>query len=102
MIESAFSKVREDLKINTLYSWSAPFYQYANRITHLHFLHNMCGIQTVLAFVHFLGDEEMDGPRSKTEWQQVNAKVREYLGLTKTSILDRVVDAFIEITDLKI
>lgn len=92
MIESAFSKVREDLKINTSYSWSAPFYQYANRITHLHFLHNMCGIQTVLAFVHFLGDEEMDGPRSKTEWQQVNAKVREYLGLTKTSILDRVVD----------
>jgi len=101
MIESAFSKVLEDLKINTSYSWSAPFYQYANRITHLHFLHNMCGIQAVLVFVHFLGDEEMDGPRTKTEWQQVNGKVREYLGLTKSSILNRVVDAFIDITILR-
>lgn len=101
MIELAFSKVREDLKINTSHSWSAPFYQYANRIAHLHFLHNICGIQAVLVFVHFLGDEEMDGPRTKTEWQQVNGKVREYLGLTKSSILNRVVDAFIDITILR-
>lgn len=100
LIESAFSKVREDLKINTSHYWGAPFYQYANRITHLHFLHNMCGIQAVLVFVHFLGDEEMDGPRTKTEWQQVNGKVREYLGLTKSSILTRVVDAFVYVKDL--
>jgi len=101
MIESAFKKVQEDLKINTSYPWSAPFYQYANRIAHLHFLHNMHGIQAALVFVHFLGDEEMDGPRTKTEWQQVNGKVREYLGLTKSSILNRVVDAFIDITILR-
>lgn len=102
MIKSAFKKVREDLKINTSYPWNAPFYQYANRIAHLHFLHNMCGTQAVLVFVHFLGDEEMDGPRSKTEWHQVNRKVHEYLGLTKSSILNRVIDAFIDVTDLEL
>ena len=59
-------------------------------------------LQAALVFVHFLGDEEMDGPRNKTEWQQVNGKVREYLGLTKSSILNRVVDAFIDITDLEL
>jgi hypothetical protein len=58
------------------------------------------GTQSVLAFVHFLGDEEMDGPRRRPEWQEMNRKIREYLGLAGSQIQDRIVDIFVEVDEL--
>ena len=100
-IEAAFHRTQTDLGIDSPYPWAAPFYQYANRVAHLHFLHNLCGVPTVLAFVHFLGDEEMDGPRRRPEWKETNRKVHEYLGLAGRPIQKRIIDVFVEVDDLK-
>ena len=99
-IEASIQRTWADLGIESAYPWTAPFYQYANRVAHLHFLHNMCNIPTILVFVHFLGDEDMDGPRRRGEWKETNREIRKYLGLTGNAIEKRILDVFIKVSDL--
>jgi len=100
-IEATFHRTQTDLGIDSPYPWVAPFYQYANRVAHLHFLNNLCGVPTVLAFVHFLGDEDMDGPRRRPVWKETNRKIHKYLGLAGRPIQKRIIDVFVEVDDLK-
>jgi len=100
-IDTAFHRTRTDLGIESPYPWTAPFYKYANRVAHLHFLQNMSGIPSALAFVHFLGDEEMDGPRRRSEWEEMNRKIHEYLGLAGSQIQDRIIDVFVKVDELE-
>jgi len=100
-IEAALHRTKTDLGIDSQYPWVAPFYQYANRVAHLHFLQNICGVPTVLCFVHFLGDEDIDGPRRRSEWQNTTRKIHKYLGLAGRQIQKRIIDVFVEVDDLK-
>lgn len=100
-IEKAFQTTRDDLDLRTPYPWTAPFYQYANRVAHLHFLHNICRVPTYLIFVNFMGDTDMDGPRTKQEWQATSRHIKQYLGVGDSEIVDRIVDLFVNVDDLK-
>jgi hypothetical protein len=67
-IEESLERTKRKLGVKTKNLWTTPFYQYANRIAHLHFLKNLNGIKSYLVFVNFIGDEEMDGPKTELEW----------------------------------
>jgi hypothetical protein len=48
--------------------WSAVFYQLGNRLAHLHFLRRE-GVSAWLLLVNFVGDEDMEGPKTQAEWE---------------------------------
>jgi hypothetical protein len=65
LIEESLARTKRELGVRTKNPWTSPFYQYANRVAHLHFLRNLNGIKSYLVFVNFIGDKEMGGPKSE-------------------------------------
>jgi hypothetical protein len=61
--------------------WSRRFYQYTNRLAHAWFLADVNGLSVRLAFVHFVGDADMDGPPSRREWEAALTVLHEAVGM---------------------
>lgn len=61
--------------------WSQRFYQYANRVAHAWFLAQANEVPVRLAFVYFIGDEDLDGPSNRREWEAALMVLHEALGL---------------------
>ncbi|HWF64698.1 MAG TPA: hypothetical protein VN685_08815, partial [Rhizomicrobium sp.] len=49
-------------------SWHGKFYQLANRLAHLHWLRKH-GVAAWLILINFIGDKEMRGPETSSEWE---------------------------------
>ncbi len=60
--------------------WSEQFYQYANRLAHLHFLRG-AGVDAYLVLVGFLDDHGMGGPSSAEAWRAAYQIADHVLGL---------------------
>ena len=60
--------------------WSRAFYQLANRLAHLYFLRKH-GVKAWLVLVNFVGDEDMNGPKSEAEWNAAYQVVWHVLGV---------------------
>jgi len=76
--------------------WSQRFYQYTNRLAHAYLLSQVNGLPTLLVFLYFIGDREMDGPDSRREWDAALAVLHEALGLRGRVPL-YVKDAFVDV-----
>jgi hypothetical protein len=100
LIEESLERTKRELGVRTKNSWTAPFYQYANRVAHLHFLNNLNKTKSYLAFVNFVGDEEMDGPKSELEWIGVNNLIHSYLGIGKINLRPFMADIYIDVAEL--
>jgi len=100
LIELSLERTKRELGVRTKNSWTAPFYQYANRVAHLHFLNNLNKTKSYLAFVNFVGDEEMDGPKSELEWIGVNNLIHSYLGIGKINLRPFMADIYIDVAEL--
>lgn len=61
--------------------WHIVFYQLANRLAHLHWLHDQ-GVDARLVLVNFLNDKEMAGPTSAAEWMAAYRVALHALGLS--------------------
>jgi len=78
--------------------WLNPYYQYANRLAHLHFLLQH-GVHARLIFIYFCGDnwggkiltdgKQPNCPRNSEEWQPYLKEVYERLGLNGQSNLEK-------------
>lgn len=75
-------------------NWLEGFYQYANRLAHLHFFQSH-GIPAKLVFVYFTNDAQMNGPASEAEWKAGLAHVYRHLGLPTSGVPD-VINVFID------
>ena len=60
--------------------WACGYYQYANRLAHLHFLRSR-GVPAKLVFLYFTNDADMAGPATADEWRSGTAGVAKQLGL---------------------
>lgn len=60
--------------------WHKKYYQYANRLAHLHFLRSR-GADTRLLFVDFVGDAEMGGPSTPDGWHAATREIETALGV---------------------
>ena len=68
-----------DAKIES--DWMNGYYQYANRLAHLHFLQSR-GIDACLVFLYFVGDSDIGGPSSEREWTPFIEAAQSHLGIS--------------------
>lgn len=61
--------------------WTGTFYQYANRIAHLHFLREDNRERVHLVNVYFPNAKDVGGPSSQLEWEGALKVVECYLGV---------------------
>jgi hypothetical protein len=100
-IETSLRAVQDSLGLTTDVDWSGTFYQYANRIAHLHFLRVQNDVPAELVFVHFLNDSEMGGPSNRDTWDGAIQIVECYLGLSRHRLQQFVHHVFVHVDELK-
>jgi hypothetical protein len=89
-IKKAFEIVKNALGVPIEIDWMKDYYQVANRIAALHFLHQQ-KISSHLLFINFVGDlcgAGRSSPRSEREWQQVLDVQDRAIGLPKGHLLE--------------
>jgi hypothetical protein len=64
-----------------LHASPGTVYQYGNRLAHAWFLTHVNGLPVRLAFLHFIGDADVDGPSNRREWEAALMVLHEALGL---------------------
>ena len=99
-IQKAFRRTKRGLGVKSKNPWETPFYQYANRIAHLHFLKGICSTKALLVFVDFIGDSEMDGPESPEEWRGATDLIHVYLGIQNNPISGSIAHVCIDVGEL--
>ena len=80
--------------------WTAPFYQYANRLAYQFWLREQNGIKSSLVFLYFLNATQMKGPATKVEWQGVKRLIHGVLGLPADLAQFGVYDVFMDAKQL--
>jgi len=80
--------------------WTAPFYQYANRLAYQFWLREQNGVKSSLVFLYFLNATQMKGPATKLEWQGVTRLIHGVLGLPADLAHFGVYDAFMDARQL--
>jgi len=99
--------ITENGFITGMEGWLKPYYQYANRLAHLHFLLKH-GIPAQLVFIYFLGDDwrgkalsngkAPNCPKGAKEWASHLQEMHDHLGLSGRSRLEeRVHSLFLHV-----
>jgi hypothetical protein len=78
--------------------WLTGYYQYANRLAHLHWLRQR-GIDARLVFLYFTGDQDMKGPETSGDWVQATEAVMRTLGIGEKRV-DSVFSVFLDCAKL--
>lgn len=77
-------------------NWHMPFYQHANRLAHLYFLHQLNGVDAYLVFLYFANAPDVDGyVTSADEWKGAIRLTNKCLGLRRNALRKRVADIII-------
>ncbi|KRB79063.1 hypothetical protein [Noviherbaspirillum sp. Root189] len=76
-------------------NWLEGYYQYANRLAHLHFFQNH-RVPSKLIFVYFMDDADMKGPRSPSEWKEGLSPVYKHLGFDSLNHVPDLVNLYID------
>lgn len=87
-IEAALDRAISACGAKPKAAWADAFYQLANRLAHLHFL-RANGVPAWLVLVNFIGDDEMNGPTTKAEWEAAYRVVHHVMGLRADHPLSR-------------
>jgi hypothetical protein len=80
-LQLALREAARGLGVANGFDWSKQFYQYANRLAHAYLLNVLNGVPARLVFVYFVGDADVSGPASRSEWEQAISTVHGALGL---------------------
>lgn len=80
--------------------WTAPFYQYANRLAYQFWLREQNGVKSSLVFLYFLNATQMKGPATRIEWQGVIRLIHGVLGLPADLAHFGVYDTFLDARQL--
>jgi hypothetical protein len=80
--------------------WTGRFYQYANRLAHLHFLRQQNGIPAHLVLVYFLNATDVNGPTQRAEYEGAIQVIEHYLGVRRSKISRYVHKLFVDVRSL--
>lgn len=101
IIAAALSDVRSYIGAPSTVDWTQVFYQYANRLAHLYLLRKLNSVPAYLVFLYFVGDPDVDGPRTVDEWKSALVVAKGVLGLPKTHRLSKyVLECFLHVSRL--
>lgn len=81
--------------------WTGTFYQYANRVAHLHFLREENAVRAHLVNIYFLHAGDVSGPTERAEWEGALKVVECYLGLGRHRLGKYMHKLFIDVRTLK-
>ncbi len=96
-IVKALGITRTALGVTNGKGWLNRYYQYANRLAHLHFFRSVCGVEAILVFVYFCNDKTHI-PTSPDEWKNSLANQKRFMGLSE---IDHVKEVFIDCDQLE-
>ena len=80
--------------------WENGFYQYVNRLAHLYFLRQVCGLDIYLVFLYFIGDFT-HLPTSREQWEGALELQKSLLGLKRNKLGKYIVEVYINIVDIQ-
>ena len=95
-IEQAISSTKQYLNVENVGGWLDGYYQYANRLTHLFFLRELCGVDAELVFVYFC-DDPTHISTSREEWQTILTDQKKVMGIDK---IEHVTELFINCSEM--
>ena len=101
LIDDSLNHVQRFLRVDTGIDWSSKLYQYANRIAHLYLLRELNRLPAYLLFIYFVGDKDVDGPRTAGEWKAAIEVAERVLGLpARHRLSDYIAEIFVHVNDL--
>jgi len=100
MIRRSFDATNKYLGSRSSPEWSASFYQVTDRLAHLYLLRELNGIPAYLAFIYFVGNDEIGGPETKEEWEGATKLMEVYLGVKRHKLSKYVGDIFIDVREV--
>jgi hypothetical protein len=97
-IRQSFAEVQSHYGAKPGRDWTKGYYQHANRLAHLCLLREFNKIAAWLVDVYVMGDEEMHGPKNRTEWKRETAKIHRALGLPAQ--IPGAVDVYVDASEI--
>lgn len=89
-IRKALEAAQRDFAASQSANWEATFYQYANRLAHLYYLHGLNGLDAYLLFVCLADAPDVPKPCSEAAWHGALRVIEKCLGLGSHRYHDRV------------
>lgn len=101
LIEKSLSETKAFLGVDHDIPWAGRLYQFTNRLAHLYLLRELNGIDAYLVFTYFVGDDDVNGPRTVMEWKAALTVAKKVLGISERNPMSKYVsDVFVDIGDL--
>ena len=102
LIDRSLEETKAFLQVNDSIPWAGKLYQYANRLAHLYLLRQLNDIPAHLVFVYFVGDRDVNGPKTVAEWKAALTVAKAVLGIPERHALSRFVhDVYVDVADLR-
>jgi hypothetical protein len=80
-ITAALRSAKQAFGASPAAPWETPFYQYANRLAHLYFLHHLNGLDAFLLFLYFADAPDVPHRCTEQHWQGAQRLTEKCLGL---------------------
>ncbi len=81
--------------------WTGTFYQYANRLAHLHLLRMQNQLPAHLVYVYFLNAKDVRGPSDRAEYEGATKVIEHCLGIRRTRLSAFVHKLYVDVRDLE-
>jgi hypothetical protein len=99
-INTSIRATQEHLGIPKNETWLTGFYQYANRLAHLYFLHHLHGIKTHLVFLYVVNDPTHIST-SQAEWSGALEVQKRIMNLTGHPFAKQIRTVFIDAHEIE-
>ena len=100
-IAEALEQSKQAYGANPDANWESPFYQYANRLAHLHFLASKNEIEAYLLFLYFANAPDVPSPCSPEQWEGARRLTEKCLGLGRHVYCDRIATVVIDVPEMQ-
>ena len=100
-IAAALEQSKQAYGANSDANWGSPFYQYANRLAHLHFLVSKNQIDAYLVFMYFANALDVPSPCNAQEWNGARRLTEKCLGLGRHVYSDRIATVVIDVPEMR-
>lgn len=100
-INSSLAKAKQEFRACNDAPWESPFYQYANRLAHLYFLHTLNDVDAYLLFLYFADARDVPDPCSTEQWQGAIRLTKKCLGLGRDAYHRRVKELIISVPEMQ-
>jgi len=98
-IQKSLEETKRHLNSKAHTDWSQGFYQYTNRLAHLHLLRKN-NLPAYLVHVYFLKDFEMKGPDTFHEWEGAIKLLESYLEIGRHRLRKFTTNVYIDLQNL--